>query len=81
MKRSRFEIIYDILSCLERGSSTKTRLMYAANLDWRNFSRYASYLEEEGLIAYNGGCYTITEKGRTLLNKLRESLELLCVLS
>ncbi|MEM2191934.1 MAG: winged helix-turn-helix domain-containing protein [Archaeoglobaceae archaeon] len=77
MKRSRIEIIFEILKALDSGVTTKTRLMYASNLDWRNFSRYVDYMLKEGLIATKGNEYRLTEKGRSLLVKLREISQIL----
>ncbi|MEM2071095.1 MAG: winged helix-turn-helix domain-containing protein [Archaeoglobaceae archaeon] len=71
VRRSRWEIVFEILECVERGIKGKSRLMHATNLDWRIFSRYISYLEKENYLVYNDG-YEITEKGRELLRKLRE---------
>ncbi len=79
MKRSRMEIIYDILTSIDRGVKSKTRIMYAANLDWRSFSKYISFLEEEGFVSRNGNGYVLTEKGRIFISKLREIEELLTV--
>lgn len=50
---------------------------YASNLDWRNFSRYINYMLKEGLIATKGNGYRLTEKGRSLLVKLREISQIL----
>lgn len=77
MKRSRTEIIFEILQALEAGVNTKTRLMYASNLDWRNFSRYVDYMLKEELIYIKGNVYHLTEKGRCLLTKLKEISQIL----
>ncbi|MDI9646538.1 MAG: winged helix-turn-helix domain-containing protein [Archaeoglobales archaeon] len=77
MKRSRMEIIFEILRSVESGVDTKTRLMYASNLDWRNFSRYIDYMLKEQLIYCNSERFYLTERGRKLLGKLKDVLELL----
>ncbi len=51
--------------------------MYASNLDWRNFSRYVDYMLKEQLICCNSERFYLTEKGRKLLTKFREVLEIL----
>ncbi len=71
------EIIFEILKNIESGVSAKTRLMYASNLDWRNFSRYISFLEEEGFVVSSDGTYKLTSKGKLLLQKMREVAEIL----
>lgn len=76
MRRSRMEIIFEILKNVEDGIGAKTRLMYASNLDWRNFSRYISFLEEKGFVVCSGDSYKLTEKGKLLLQKMREVAEL-----
>lgn len=77
MKRSRSEIIFEILKALDSGITTKTRLMYASNLDWRNFSKYVDYLIKEGLIATKDNEYRLTEKGKSILTKLMEISQIL----
>lgn len=77
MKRSRMEIIFEILKAVESGVNTKTRLMYASNLDWRNFSRYISYMLKEQLICCNSERFYLTDKGKKLLTKFREISEIL----
>lgn len=71
-RRSRWDIVYEILESVEKGVKVKSRLMHATNLDWRIFSKYISYLEKEKYLVYNEEGYKITEKGIELLRKLRE---------
>ena len=77
--RSRWEIIYDILKETSReekksgGYARKTRIMQAAYLDWRNFNRHLTFLMENGFIGcQEEDCYYLTERGRDLLDQLRE---------
>jgi len=78
-RRSRTEVIIDILTEASRGAN-KTRIMYRANLNFCRFNRYFSKLMEEGLIIASdnpgGIVYQTTEKGRKLLNLLRSASEL-----
>ncbi|MBO8180249.1 MAG: hypothetical protein H0Z19_07195 [Archaeoglobus sp.] len=77
MKRSRMEIIFEIMKNVDAGVSTKTRLMYASNLDWRSFSKYISFLEEEGFVVCTNDSYRLTDKGKLLLQKMKEVAEIL----
>ncbi len=82
-ERSRWEIIHDLLQvALDEKKAKKTRIMQRACLDWRNFKRYHDYLTEEGLLANcnpEPECYVITDKGKEVLNKLKEVDEILKV--
>ncbi len=71
------EIIFEILKNVDAGITMKTRLMYASNLDWRSFSRYINFLEEEGFIVCVDGSYRLTDKGKLLLQKMKEVAEIL----
>ena len=78
-RRSRTEVIIDILTEASRGAN-KTRIMYRANLNFCRFNRYFSKLMDEGLVvaADNPGgiVYLTTEKGKRLLALLRSASEL-----
>lgn len=82
-ERSRWEIIRDILHvAFVEKKAKKTRIMQKACLDWRNFKRYYDYLMGEGLLANcnpEPECYVITDKGKEVLNKLKELDEVLNV--
>ncbi len=75
-KRSRWELIYDVLKVTyEEKNSKKTRIMQRAYLDWRNFQKYFELLIDKGFIAKCNGIpdnYEITEKGLKLLERLRK---------
>jgi len=84
IRRSRMRIITDILA---EGltPASKTRIMYKANLNFLRFQRYFSELLENGLIirenvSDNGvDYYKTTDKGRDLLQVIKEAEELLSV--
>ncbi len=82
-ERSRWEIILDILKVTrEEGKVKKTRMMHKANLDWRNFKRYFDFLQADGFIAkcnLDPDRYELTEKGKNLLQRLKELAELIDV--
>ncbi len=83
--RGKWEIILDVLLCLERdGDSKKTRIMQRSYLDWRSFKKYFNFLIDNGYIEElndppeNGDeLYGITENGRELLNELKDVKEIL----
>jgi predicted transcriptional regulator len=80
--RSKWEIILDILEVIRaEEKAKKTRIMYMAYLDWRNFTRHFNFLLEEGHIMKcnpDNECYKLTENGDNLLKKLKEVHEILC---
>jgi predicted transcriptional regulator len=75
-KRSRWELIYDVLKVTyEEKKSKKTRIMQRACFDWRNFQKYFELLIGKGFIAKCNnipGNYEITEKGMKLLESFRK---------
>ncbi len=75
-KRSRWELIYDVLNVTyEEKRCKKTRIMQRAYLDWRNFQKYFELLIDKGFIAKCNNVldnYEITEKGMKLLESFRK---------
>jgi predicted transcriptional regulator len=69
-KRSRYEIIHDVLDQCQTGSK-KTWVMYRANLSYDLTTNYLNELEKLGLVENKDGLYYITEKGKQLLELLR----------
>ncbi|NPA62478.1 MAG: hypothetical protein GXN95_02870 [Methanococci archaeon] len=70
-KRSQFEVIFEILHIIKEGEKVKTRIMYAANLDWRNFSKYMDFLIGHGFIKKDKNeKFELTELGCKLYNSL-----------
>jgi len=76
-KRSRWDIIYQILTALEKGETKKTRIMHSVYLDWRTLNKYLSFLEECKLIVIENGNCKITEKGKNVLTTFREIIKAL----
>lgn len=65
-KRSKYRIFYDILrNC--KYEITKTRLMYASNLNYTLFNKYINELISKGLVSEKNGKYKITQKGLEFL--------------
>jgi predicted transcriptional regulator len=77
--RCRWEIISDILKAtVAEKKLKKTRIMYKANLDWRNFQRYFDFMLKDGFIAKSNPdeCYALTDKGRDFLKRLKDVEEM-----
>jgi predicted transcriptional regulator len=75
-RRHEMEILMNILRITMREARV-THIMYRANLSYSSLRRYLSEALNMGLIVkeYNGDglpIYRITEKGRSLLEKLEE---------
>ncbi|AGE70827.1 winged helix-turn-helix domain-containing protein [Sulfolobus acidocaldarius] len=70
-KRTRYEIIHDILAQCENGAK-KTWLMYKANLSYELTNNYINKLVEKQLISQKDGLYYLTDKGKKLLELLKE---------
>ncbi|MCW3132971.1 MAG: winged helix-turn-helix domain-containing protein [Methanophagales archaeon] len=82
--RSRWEILLDLLKVIseKEGRAKKTRIMQNAYLDWRNFQRHFSFLQEHGFVGNNsspeeGTRYYLTERGKSLLQRLKEVEQML----
>ncbi len=75
-RRGEVQILSSILSLCLKGAKT-THLMYKANLSYSTLRRYLSAALKRGLVkkvSYDDGSvvYCITEKGRLLLDRLKE---------
>lgn len=74
-KRSRFDIVIDILKVTTEGAN-KTKIVYDANLNFKVANEYIEFLLESGLINQtskgNRKLYQTTEKGLELLKKYRD---------
>lgn len=83
-RRSRIEVIYNILS-EALGGANKTRLMYHCNLNFMRFNRYLQELLDAGLIERAGSnpegvvLYKTSNKGRELVKVLRKASEFVSV--
>jgi predicted transcriptional regulator len=80
MKRSRFDIINDILIITEKGK-TKTHIMYGVNLSHNQLQEYLSFLQGINLLTLDKNneksCYKTTQKGFGFLEKYGEIQNLL----
>ncbi len=81
-RRSKYEIIYDILEVLQRkgGSVKPTHVLYGGNLSYDRLKKYMQELEENGLIekvSSNGKTlYKLTDKGYKFLSEYKKVKEL-----
>ena len=81
MRRSRFEIIKDILEA-GKESSTKTSIVYEANLSFEQAEKYLNMLEKDELVNSHRSKhkkYETTNKGRKFLESFQELESLLTV--
>jgi len=70
-RRSRMDIIIDILQAANSGAS-KTKIVYQANLNFNLARQYLDLLREQGLIEVNpagSSIYKTTAQGRRYLEK------------
>ncbi|HZW58246.1 MAG TPA: winged helix-turn-helix domain-containing protein [Nitrososphaerales archaeon] len=67
-RRSRREILCDILLAIDRGYKRNSAIIYAANVSWSSLVRYLKLLEKEGLVSENRKgvhtAYSLSEKGK-----------------
>jgi predicted transcriptional regulator len=75
MKRSRFEIIHDILQVC-RKPSTKGKVLRVVYLSYQTTEKYLSELKKRGLIECENGYYTTTSFGLEFLEGLGTLLEI-----
>jgi len=77
-RRGFLQIIESILLSVGEGKR-KSHIMYAANLNWKQLSRYLGFLERKGVIKYSDSndVYELTDKGVKLLEVFRELRKLL----
>jgi predicted transcriptional regulator len=66
-RRTRFEIMVDILSVSRKGA-LKTQIVYKANLNYNRVDRYLAYLERNGLLENRDSIYATTKKGEEFLH-------------
>jgi predicted transcriptional regulator len=72
-RRSGFQIAIDVLTVIGEGEERPTRIMYASNLSWNSLRSTLDLLVrkgyiEEDYISKRNKKYSITTKGRDVLN-------------
>jgi predicted transcriptional regulator len=71
--RSKIEVLRDFLTATQAGQK-KTRIIGAANLNRRSFTRYADFCLERGLIVSRSGGYALTAQASQALKAIDEVL-------
>ena len=76
MRRTKFDIIVDIINLTMDGGTNKTRIVYGANLNFKIANKYIDFLLDNGLIREEvkegKKYYLATEKGVQFLKLFRE---------
>ena len=76
MRRTKFDIIVDIINLTMDGGANKTRIVYGANLNFKIANKYIEFLLENGLIREEikkgKKYYLATEKGVQFQKLFRE---------
>ena len=69
-RRSKFEIVFEILTMCGNGGTNKTAVMYRGNLSYEQLQRYLSLLCTQGLLEKNQAKrFQTTEKGKGFLEQ------------
>lgn len=71
MRRSRIDIIIDVLEAAKAGVN-KTGIVYQANLNFTLAGKYLDLLQERGLMENRLDKYITTEKGKVFLQKAQD---------
>ena len=71
MRRSRQQIIYEILKICRNGVN-KTTIVYKSNTNFGSVKSYLQYLIENHLIYANQGVYQTTPNGISLLESINQ---------
>ena len=83
IRRSRFEIILEVLAAVKDGEDKPTRIMYAAHLSWNPTLKVLTSMVEQGLIEERidpgrpRRRYVITEKGVNVIDYFEKAQEVL----
>ena len=86
-RRSKLEIMLNVLGAIERGIDKPTRIMYSANMSWNPTQKVLDKLIKEGHILVTEEYstqrakkrYVITEKGRNVLKYFKGAEELISI--
>ncbi|HDJ37810.1 MAG: winged helix-turn-helix domain-containing protein [Methanosarcinales archaeon] len=73
-RRNRIDIVVDILKATNNSGTSKTKIVYTANLNFNRASRYLSMLQEKQMIEKDSGTFRITASGKEYLQKASEVL-------
>ena len=86
-RRSRLDIILNILTAVKEGVDKPTRIMYATNLSWKPTQNILETLRRQGLLSNIGGDegkrtkvrYQLTEKGMDVIRYFDKAKDLLAL--
>jgi predicted transcriptional regulator len=71
-RRNKLEIIGTILSICKLEGSSKTRIVYQANLNFKNAGLYLEWLTKRGYLIKDDRVYRTTPTGLELLSNLND---------
>ena len=73
MKRDKLEIIRSILLICRNGGAKKTKIVYEANLNFKNAKVYLKLLIDQKMIIKEESSFKTTPKGAKLLSNLQSA--------
>ncbi len=71
MRRSRIDIIVDVLDAAQMGVN-KTSVVYKTNLNFKLADKYLELLQKHELVENRSNKYITTNKGKIFLEKAKE---------
>jgi len=77
-RRNRLEILGCILNICKGDGSSKTKVVYQLNLNFKNAGIYLKWLTEHGYLAKEDKLYRITPSGQRLLENLNDINSMIC---
>ncbi len=72
MRRNKLDIIGNILSICKSGGASKTRIVYQANLNFKNAGMYLAWMTGRGYLIKEDKIYKTTPSGQELLDNLKD---------
>jgi len=69
-RRNKLEILSCILNICKPDGSSKTKIVYQVNLNFKNAGLYLEWLTQHGYLVKEGRLYKTTPSGDELLNNL-----------
>ncbi len=69
-RRNRLEILGSILKICKAGGSSKTKIVYQVNLNFKNAGSYLEWLTKRGYLVKENRLYKTTPMGLKLLENL-----------
>jgi predicted transcriptional regulator len=69
-RRNKLEILGGILSICKTGGSSKTKIVYQVNLNFKNAGQYLDWLTSHGYLVKEDRLYKTTSSGHELLQNI-----------